>query len=279
MAETRAVAAVLGRVESRTDRTVASNNRVETGSAKTIEPQAASSADTPRRARRRGAGRVPARAGCEWCRPAVAIGRRPARGSALRDSRGPTARASASGSLASSASRIARNSAWWAFRVSGATASASTSDPFRSRTHRRAAPALARTATRWATPCSQGPTSSPLRIAPALRTSTKNVAWNASSTSCSSRSTRRQTPRTIGPCRADERGERRLVAAGEEPLQQPIIAVAGRRPPSQDARQITEDVSRDSAHKRRPPHRFERPSNTLNVRPREFSICLSGNSD
>src|SRR5437660_380745 len=38
-------------------------------------------------------------------------------------------------------------------------------------------------------------------MAPALRTSARNVAWKASSASAARRSTRRQTLSTIGPCR------------------------------------------------------------------------------
>ena len=52
-----------------------------------------------------------------------------------------------------------------------------------------------------ATPCSQGPRESRLRIVPALSARARNVAWKASSAVCSSRTTRRQTPSTIGPCR------------------------------------------------------------------------------
>ena len=57
------------------------------------------------------------------------------------------------------------------------------------------------TATRCATRCSQPPTASRPRIVPALRIRTRNVAWNASSTSGEPCSTEWQTPRTIGPCR------------------------------------------------------------------------------
>ena len=41
----------------------------------------------------------------------------------------------------------------------------------------------------------------PRQIVPALRIRTRNVAWNASSTSGESFKTVRQTARTIGPCR------------------------------------------------------------------------------
>ncbi len=70
------------------------------------------------------------------------------------------------------------------------------------RDRRRSACARARMATRRATPCSHGPSRPGSRIDPARRTSTRKVAWNASSTSCPSRKIRRQTPSTIGPCSA-----------------------------------------------------------------------------
>ena len=59
-----------------------------------------------------------------------------------------------------------------------------------------------RRATRRATPWSQGPSRSRWRTDPARFTSTRKVAWKASSTSLGSRSRDRQTARTIGPWRA-----------------------------------------------------------------------------
>ena len=53
---------------------------------------------------------------------------------------------------------------------------------------------------------------------------TRKVAWKASSASCGSRSSRRQTPRTIGPCRRDQRLEGGLVAPGDEPIEQLTLA-------------------------------------------------------
>ena len=70
-----------------------------------------------------------------------------------------------------------------------------------SRDRRRPLMARALIATCWATPYSQLGSIAPGRIEPAFRASTRNVAWKASSASWWSRSTRRQTPRTIGPCR------------------------------------------------------------------------------
>ena len=57
-------------------------------------------------------------------------------------------------------------------------------------------------AARNATPCSHGPSECPTLSRPALRSRTRNVAWNASSMSWGSRRIRRQTRSTIGPCRS-----------------------------------------------------------------------------
>jgi hypothetical protein len=76
-----------------------------------------------------------------------------------------------------------------------------TSSRGRSCARRRAAAAFALSAVRRATPYSQLPTRSRGTTEDALRTRTRNVAWKASSASCSWPSTRRQTPSTIGPCR------------------------------------------------------------------------------
>ena len=65
----------------------------------------------------------------------------------------------------------------------------------------RAARARASSAVRRATPCSQLANCSRRAIAGALRARTRNAAWNASSAACRLQSTRRQTPRTIAPCR------------------------------------------------------------------------------
>ncbi len=55
----------------------------------------------------------------------------------------------------------------------------------------------------------------------ALRARSRKVAWNASSASCGSWSTLRQTPSTIGPCRARSHHlESGLIAIAREPLQQ-----------------------------------------------------------
>ena len=48
----------------------------------------------------------------------------------------------------------------------------------------------------------RGPSRSGRRIDPARRASTRKTAWKASSAACSSPSRWRQTPSTIGPCRA-----------------------------------------------------------------------------
>src|SRR5262249_15109407 len=56
-------------------------------------------------------------------------------------------------------------------------------------------------ATRKATRCSHPPTDVPARTWPAFRMRVRKVAWNASSASGVRPSTRRQVPRTIGPCR------------------------------------------------------------------------------
>ena len=72
----------------------------------------------------------------------------------------------------------------------------------RSCTLRRPASALACLATRRATPWSQLATESALRTEPALRASTRNVAWKASWASCGLSRTFRQTPRTIDPWRS-----------------------------------------------------------------------------
>ena len=72
----------------------------------------------------------------------------------------------------------------------------------RSRSRRRAAFARARTAIRRAIRCSQGPSESSTQSERAFCTRTRNVAWNASSTSLGSRRQFRQMRRTIGPCRS-----------------------------------------------------------------------------
>ena len=71
--------------------------------------------------------------------------------------------------------------------------------PRRSYTLRRAAAALARMATRRATPWSQLARESAFRTEPALRARTRNVAWKASWASCALPRISRQTPKTIGP--------------------------------------------------------------------------------
>ena len=90
-------------------------------------------------------------------------------------------------------------------------------------------------ATRWATPCSQGPTDSRLRIEPAWRSRTRNVAWKASSASCGSPRTPRQTRSTIGAVPLDQQGEGRLglgvpvaagAAEGRDPIQQLAVGQA-----------------------------------------------------
>ena len=70
-----------------------------------------------------------------------------------------------------------------------------------SRPSRRLVWALARSATRRATPCSQGLNWSRSRIDRALRTRTRKVAWKASSTSVWFARIDRQTAATIGPWR------------------------------------------------------------------------------
>jgi hypothetical protein len=66
---------------------------------------------------------------------------------------------------------------------------------------RRAALLLARVATRCATPKSQLATDPPRRIDRARLARTRKTAWKASSASCASWRTPRQTRSTIGPCR------------------------------------------------------------------------------
>ena len=67
---------------------------------------------------------------------------------------------------------------------------------------RRAASTAARTATRRAMWNNHSPTDSRLRMAFALRTRRRNVAWKASAAACGSPRMRSQTRRTIGPCRS-----------------------------------------------------------------------------
>jgi hypothetical protein len=91
--------------------------------------------------------------------------------------------------------------------------------PRRSCARRRAASDLARTETRWATPWSQLATESALRTEPALRASTRNVAWKASWASCGS-------PRTAGrPGAPSARGDPRAPRA---PPTGPSLAVRNR---------------------------------------------------
>ena len=59
-----------------------------------------------------------------------------------------------------------------------------------------------RVATRCATPCSQLASESFTQSDRAFLASTRKVAWKASSAACSSRSTPRQTRKTIDPCRS-----------------------------------------------------------------------------
>ena len=68
-----------------------------------------------------------------------------------------------------------------------------------SRLRRRAAAVFAFRAVRTATPYSHPPTAPGGRIVFAFRARTRNAAWNASSASCASASTRRHTPSTIDP--------------------------------------------------------------------------------
>ena len=72
----------------------------------------------------------------------------------------------------------------------------------RSCARRRAALPRARTAIRRATRCSQGPSESSTQSERDRCTSTRNVAWNASSTSLGSLRTFWPIRRTIGPCRS-----------------------------------------------------------------------------
>ncbi len=71
-----------------------------------------------------------------------------------------------------------------------------------SRFRRRRDKAHARRATRPATPYNHGPITSRFRIESALRTSTRNVAWKASSASWASLTRLRQSDSTIGPWRS-----------------------------------------------------------------------------
>ena len=67
---------------------------------------------------------------------------------------------------------------------------------------------------------------------PALRTRTRNVAWNASAGVVSSRRTARQVLQTNGPCRSNQRGERGLggfAVSQREPLEQLPIRDPGER--------------------------------------------------
>src|SRR5262245_25420962 len=86
-------------------------------------------------------------------------------------------------------------------RSGGSPAGCGGSSLVRSRDSSLARRHLAFTATRWATPKSQLPSDCRLLMASPLLSRTTKVAWNASSTSDSCRSTWRQALRTVGPWR------------------------------------------------------------------------------
>ncbi len=100
--------------------------------------------------------------------------------------------------VASSSCRICRQS--WG-RSSRPPSWSRRTPALRSRARRRTSSAPAWMAIRWATWRSQPPSVSWPRIDRPLQTSTRNVAWKASSASAGFRRTERQMPRTIGPCR------------------------------------------------------------------------------
>ena len=95
---------------------------------------------------------------------------------------------------------------------------------------RRAASDRARAATRCATPCSQLASESFTQSDRALLASTRKVAWKASSAACSSRSTPRQTRKTIGPCRstrASKASSAHVLMPVGEPRQQLRVGQPG----------------------------------------------------
>ncbi len=95
-----------------------------------------------------------------------------------------------------------------------------------SQARRRAAALLASTATRCATWYSQPPRVWRPRIVAAFLTSTRKVAWNASSTSPGSRRMPRQTDRTIRPCRATSTSKASSSRSWMKQVQEPAIGQA-----------------------------------------------------
>ena len=169
-----------------------------------------SSAAGPRRGGRRPAsgrggsaappeGRAPARSAPGPCRSATRAGAPRPRAGVPRGSRAPAGRDTSPG-----AGRAPRGGPRAARRAPGRRPVVVHAGRLRVQPHRHLPPRgdpRASSATRWATPWSQGPTDSRFRTEPALRASSRKVTWNASSAACGSRRMRRQTPSTIGPCR------------------------------------------------------------------------------
>ena len=159
---------------------------------------------------RGGACRTPGPAGYAPCRPDIAAGAPPRRGSGPRSSRARPASemAAAGGRSRCRGSRLAREPEAFV-RPVGTDGSISMHEPDRERLimaassflRRRAIWTRALRAVRRATPYSQFPSRSGSRIDRALRARTRKTAWKASSASCGSPSTCRQMSRTIGPCR------------------------------------------------------------------------------
>ena len=77
------------------------------------------------------------------------------------------------------------------------------------------------------------PRASPPRIDLALQIRTRNVAWKASSASFGSRSTARQMPRTIGPCRWTRAANAASSPPGEEPFQELAVGETRESSPRQ----------------------------------------------
>ena len=134
----------------------------------------------------------------------------------------------------------------------------------RNRARSAARTALDRLATRRLTPWSHRPSDPSTRIEGALRARIRNVAWKASAEAWASPRNRRQTPRTIGPCRATIASKAASDEAWPRPAQNRAIRSSSGKSPDcpalEQRRKILAGVPRTrDRHRSTPPLRPDSP--------------------